>query len=775
MLRTAGVLLLTLLFPPLLLAQPLQVLLEVPRWVDDSAGFDITVRVTGVAGPTQVSLSLKGGGLAFEKTLRVNLSGSDYVAVPVVRLQPGVYTAAVTVSAASASAASSTEVYVAPSRASLLRLVSRLSEVEGELSRVRPVVRNSTLLGEIDSERSRIYTGLSRLAALVAARENLKEAALLYGDLYRSIERVYGLASSAGGYELFVWSALVPLDSSLKFPADATYLWAKLAAAFLLLVLLLVALYPLYAADYRELVSLVSDRKPDGEVLDAVSAHASEILEAAGGEITSFEKPGGYLRLILATFLASIGLMTNNVTAIIGSMLLSSLMGVAVAGAASLATRTPGNSEALRYFYRGLRDTAVGIVVIVLSSLAISLAASLFVPLQPTPELEARGSPNLADAAVAMCAGAVASLSMIYRREVGPLVGAAIAIALVPPAAAVGVSLAMLNPRLFTGAASLLTINVLALMITGYLVAKIYILAPVFRHVWERHGGGRNPLLGSLALVEAWADAVLGVARGASLGDALAKIGRRIYSTALLPLASLGLAALATSTISNLLSSAHASVIAAVADSLTALLPTAMPRWAALLASTALAIAASAVVASQVREYRRRGSPGSLAWVAVSSFLLWLSLGYILGIHLLSSIAALFTVALATAIGVALYKPIRGREATLLAKLLVVLTLTLVLVNSASAFTQLEARRRLAGGFTLLAREVVASHLGVLPEDVELSVEGANAVRAVVRLDVNRLEELSRVSGLEAMIEEAIRALTGVDVHVSIDLTIKPP
>jgi len=232
---------------------------------------------------------------------------------------------------------------------------------------------------------------------------------------------------------------------------------------------------------------------------------------------------------------------------------------------------------------------------------------------------------------------------------------------------------------------------------------------------------------------------------------------------------------LATSPISDLLSSAHASVTAAVADSLTSLLPTAAPRWAPLLASAALAIAASAVVASQVREYRRKGNAGSLAWVAVSSFLLWLSLGYILGIHLLSSIAALFTVVLATAIVVALYKPMRGREATLLAKLLVVLTLTLVLVNSASAFTQLEARRRLAGGFTLLAREVVASHLGVLPEDVELSVEGANAVRAVVRIDVNRLEELSRVSRLEAMIEDALRALTGVDVHVSIEFTLKPP
>jgi len=48
-------------------------------------------------------------------------------------------------------------------------------------------------------------------------------------------------------------------------------------------------------------------------------------------------------------------------------------------------------------------------------------------------------------------------------------------------------------------------------------------------------------------------------------------------------------------------------------------------------------------------------------------------------------------------------------------------------------------------------------------------------VRAVVWLDVNRLEELSRVSGLEAMIEDALRVLTGVDVHVSIELTLKPP
>jgi len=678
-------------------------------------------------------------------------------------LKPGIYRVIVTVSAGNSSISGSEEIFIAPSSTSVLKLISNISQIERELSRAYPLIRNDTLLEKIKEERRNIYEKMGDLIKLLIMRRDPREAVLLFYNISDSIDQLSGLISSIGGYEVFIWSALSPLDSSLKFPAEAQYLWVKLIPAFLMILILLIILFPLYTTDYGELSLYLADGSKD-EVLEELGRRSSNVFETTEKEILSFEEGRSYMMLILASFLATVGLITNNLAVIIGSMLLSTLMSVVVAASMNLAVKDPGRS----LFYRGIRNSLLGIMLIVLSSMLVALAGSFFVPLQPTPELIARSSPNLMDLIIAICAGAAGSLSVIYRSELGPLVGSAIAIALVPPAAAVGISLAMMSPSLLLGTISLLTVNILALIVTGYLSAKLYVLMPLFRSL---PGWKENPILGIIHFSRAWVRAVMGIAGGRSLGDSLISVLRRICSIAVLPFTALILAVLMTTDFPALVSAAHSTLLNLISRAMPPL-PRWIGTWAPLLLSLALTALFTALLISGIKGFREHRSYGSLAKALTSSFFLWLSLGYILGIHILSSIAAIFTISLAFLLLISIYKPLWRRKTVLSARLLIVLTLTVLLVNSASAFSELSARQKLYSSMEL-SRELISSYIGVLPEDVTVSLEG-NSIKAVVKVDLMKLEGLKGISGLEKFIEDSLREAIGSDVRVSVELVAKP-
>jgi len=61
----------------------------------------------------------------------------------------------------------------------------------------------------------------------------------------------------------------------------------------------------------------------------------------------------------------------------------------------------------------------------------------------------------------------------------------------------------------------------------------------------------------------------------------------------------------------------------------------------------------------------------------------------------------------------------------------------------------------------------------VLPEDVTVSLEG-NSIKAVVKVDLVKLEDLKGISGLEKFIEDSLKEATGSDVRVSVELAEKP-
>lgn len=160
----------------------------------------------------------------------------------------------------------------------------------------------------------------------------------------------------------------------------------------------------------------------------------------------------------LAIIVAIGGLVQDSPAVVIGAMLLAPLMNPVLAFSASI---TMGRST----------DTArlaVWISVLVLGSVGLSAGLGLLLPdVTLTDELLSRTSPDLRDLVVAIAAGTAGAYALTRSDRSAALPGVAVAVALVPPMAAAGLSLAAGRPSLARGASLLLATNLAAIVLMG--------------------------------------------------------------------------------------------------------------------------------------------------------------------------------------------------------------------------------------------------------------------------------------------------------------------
>ena len=142
--------------------------------------------------------------------------------------------------------------------------------------------------------------------------------------------------------------------------------------------------------------------------------------------------------IILAALMAGLGLVQNDVTVIVASMLLSPLMGPLMGVALGYVVK----DRAL--FLRGTRNELVGVVLGISVGLVTALVISLLVPSKLTEivgsvdggiltEITRRGSFISLDVGIAIFSGAGVALS-ITRGNMSALVGVAISASIMPPA-----------------------------------------------------------------------------------------------------------------------------------------------------------------------------------------------------------------------------------------------------------------------------------------------------------------------------------------------------
>ena len=174
-----------------------------------------------------------------------------------------------------------------------------------------------------------------------------------------------------------------------------------------------------------------------------------------------------YLLLIfLSTVVVAIGLLKDNVAVVIGAMVIAPLLGPNLALALGTAL---GDTDLMwKAFKTGLAGMSL--------ALGLSILIGIFWPLNvESRELLARTYVGLDSAVLAMASGAAAVISLTSGIP-SILVGVMVAVALLPPAATLGLMLGAGQTDLAYGAAFLLAVNIVAINLSaklGFLIQGI--------------------------------------------------------------------------------------------------------------------------------------------------------------------------------------------------------------------------------------------------------------------------------------------------------------
>lgn len=154
--------------------------------------------------------------------------------------------------------------------------------------------------------------------------------------------------------------------------------------------------------------------------------------------------------LIIATFIASLGLNTNSAAVIIGAMLVSPLMGPIIGIGLGVGIY---DFDLIKRSFRNLA-MAAGFSVI---------ASTVYFAVSPVSsghsELLARTSPTIYDVFIGFFGGAAGIVALSSKHKGNVLPGVAIATALMPPLCTAGYGLGTLNLQYFFGAFYLFLIN----------------------------------------------------------------------------------------------------------------------------------------------------------------------------------------------------------------------------------------------------------------------------------------------------------------------------
>lgn len=194
---------------------------------------------------------------------------------------------------------------------------------------------------------------------------------------------------------------------------------------------------------------------------------AREELETRAKDLVS-SLPTYVALTLISAVIATAGLLLDSPATVVGSMVIAPLIGPSMA--ASIGTVIDDRE----LFQRGVKLQLLGVAVAILSATVFSLLVRYLFLVPPEldvlalSEVNERAAPNFLVLAIALGAGIAGILSLMTGVSTA-LVGVMIAVALIPPAAAVGVGIAFVIPRLALGASILVTVNILSINLASLL------------------------------------------------------------------------------------------------------------------------------------------------------------------------------------------------------------------------------------------------------------------------------------------------------------------
>lgn len=195
---------------------------------------------------------------------------------------------------------------------------------------------------------------------------------------------------------------------------------------------------------------------------------ARQELETHAKELAS-SVPTYVVMTVVSAVIATAGLLLDSPATVVGSMVIAPLIGPA------MATAVGSVIDDTDLFRRGIELQLFGVTLAVFAAtvFAVLIQVTNLVPPAVDPlslsEVEERLSPNFLSLVVAIGAGVAGAVSLMTGISAA-LVGVMIAVALIPPAATVGIGIAYGEPTLALGSGVLLAVNVLSINLAALVV-----------------------------------------------------------------------------------------------------------------------------------------------------------------------------------------------------------------------------------------------------------------------------------------------------------------
>lgn len=215
-----------------------------------------------------------------------------------------------------------------------------------------------------------------------------------------------------------------------------------------------------FSAGGRHAARADGDRYEDEAAADGETHGRSLILASVARDARLDTK---YLLLVvMATAIATLGMLQSSAPVVIGAMLVSPLLGPIMGVGFGLAVLDSGLIK------RSLVTLAAGALVAIMVALVIIWLSPIK---DVTPEIRSRTQPTLIDLGVAVVGG-IAGVYAIMRKLSGVMVGVAIATALLPPLSTVAFGIVTGRYDFSFGGALLFLTNVFAIAFSATIIAR---------------------------------------------------------------------------------------------------------------------------------------------------------------------------------------------------------------------------------------------------------------------------------------------------------------
>ncbi len=188
----------------------------------------------------------------------------------------------------------------------------------------------------------------------------------------------------------------------------------------------------------------------------------------------STPKPAFFFLVILSVVMATMGLLINNISVVIASMLIAPILSPILATALGISI---ADHDIIHRSLKTLLKS--GIYAILLSALTTLVLWKFSIGIGGpfnevfNPEILSRTQPNIIYFFIALVAGLTTAFARMKPELNETLPGTAIAIALVPPLAVIGIGIATWNISIISGAFAMFAINSFGIILAALVIFSL--------------------------------------------------------------------------------------------------------------------------------------------------------------------------------------------------------------------------------------------------------------------------------------------------------------